>query len=156
MNKQALAFLTLFSLILMLSVYYVTLPADTSSVMKDDKTSQKAESKNDANKLKDKVNEKKDQQINDNSDVISSPDKSDEEKQEALKNIENLKDSKEVEQALIDGLKKEGYTSVVEISDQACKVTILDQKSDKEIAKKVIQYVYNATKGKYLTEVAFK
>ena len=27
MNKQALAFLTMFSLILMLSVYYVTLPA---------------------------------------------------------------------------------------------------------------------------------
>ena len=28
MNKQAFAFLTLFTLILMLSIYYVTLPAD--------------------------------------------------------------------------------------------------------------------------------
>ena len=33
MNRQALAFLTMFSLILMLSVYYVTLPTDTTSVM---------------------------------------------------------------------------------------------------------------------------
>ena len=35
MNKQALAFLTMFSLILMLSVYYVTLPADSTSVMEE-------------------------------------------------------------------------------------------------------------------------
>ena len=35
MKKQALAFLTLFSLILMLSVYYVTLPSDVTSVMSD-------------------------------------------------------------------------------------------------------------------------
>ena len=33
MNKQALAFLTLFSLILMLSVYYVTLPNDITAVI---------------------------------------------------------------------------------------------------------------------------
>ena len=36
MNKQALAFLTMFSLILMLSVYYVTLPNDNMSVMTQD------------------------------------------------------------------------------------------------------------------------
>ena len=35
MNKQALAFLTMFSLILMLSVYYVTLPPDSISVMEE-------------------------------------------------------------------------------------------------------------------------
>ena len=35
MNKQALAFLTLFSLILMLSVYYVTLPNDITAVISE-------------------------------------------------------------------------------------------------------------------------
>lgn len=156
MNKQALAFLTLFSLILMLSVYYVTLPADTTTVMNNNKTSQKAETKNDAEKLKKKADEKKDKEINSNSDVVSSPETSEQEKQEALKKIESLKDTKEIEQALIDGLKKAGYTSAVEISDNTCKVTVFDQKNDKEIAKKVMQYVYDVTKGKYLTEVSFK
>ena len=37
MNRQALAFLTMFSLILMLSVYYVNLPADTTTVMSTQK-----------------------------------------------------------------------------------------------------------------------
>lgn len=36
MNKQALAFLTLFSLILMLSVYYVTLPNDITAVISEE------------------------------------------------------------------------------------------------------------------------
>lgn len=42
MNKQALAFLTMFSLVLMLSVYYVTLPSDTTSVMSEDTSQQSA------------------------------------------------------------------------------------------------------------------
>lgn len=41
MNKQALAFLTMFSLILMLSVYYVTLPTDTTKVMSEDTSEQR-------------------------------------------------------------------------------------------------------------------
>lgn len=35
MNKQAFAFLTLFTLILMLSIYYVTLPADQGQLNPD-------------------------------------------------------------------------------------------------------------------------
>ena len=52
MNKQALAFLTMFSLILMLSVYYVTLPADSTSVMEEQapQSDKKADKENTAAK----------------------------------------------------------------------------------------------------------
>ena len=47
MNRQALAFLTMFSLILMLSVYYVTLPTDTTSVMTTENGEDLSDSKED-------------------------------------------------------------------------------------------------------------
>ena len=55
MNKQALAFLTMFSLILMLSVYYVTLPADSTSVMEEQapQSDKKADKENTAAKTED-------------------------------------------------------------------------------------------------------
>lgn len=55
MNKQALAFLTMFSLVLMLSVYYVTLPADSTTVMREDSTKDKTSSKDAKENAKEKV-----------------------------------------------------------------------------------------------------
>ena len=51
MNKQALAFLTLFSLILMLSVYYVTLPNDVTAVISEN-TEQAEEEKADTDRYR--------------------------------------------------------------------------------------------------------
>ncbi|MFR4218799.1 MAG: hypothetical protein ACLT16_14240 [[Clostridium] innocuum] len=102
MNKQALAFLTMFSLILMLSVYYVTLPADSTSVMEEQalnlikadtgkhsqakdrgcqgKTDEAQEQKKDTSesadgstKLQDSINQKKEEEINRNSSVLRIP-----------------------------------------------------------------------------------
>lgn len=62
MNKQALAFLTMFSLVLMLSVYYVTLPADSTTVMREDGTKDKTSSKDVKENAKEKVVQKEKKQ----------------------------------------------------------------------------------------------
>ena len=90
MNKQALAFLTMFSLVLMLSVYYVTLPSDSTSVMsnqtasgeqEDSKDSEQEntskqdnEKKDSAEELQDQIDQKKETQINDNNQVVADKD----------------------------------------------------------------------------------
>lgn len=183
MNKQALAFLTMFSLILMLSVYYVTLPSDTTSVMEEttatvkeeakeetnstDKTAdteEKQESKedtsetakSDATTLQTTIDEKKDEEINRSSSVIADTKSNDEEKKTALAVIDELKDAKSLQKSVVELLQKEGYQTAVEISENTCIVTVFEQKDDKNIAKKIMQKANEATNNKYLLEVTFK
>lgn len=162
MNRQALAFLTLFSLILMLSVYYVTLPSDTTTVSKTDQNTQKLEGKEDstniknADVLKNQVEKKKNEELDKNSNIVSDPEQSEDEKQKALETIEGIKDSKQMEQDIVDALKKAGYTSVVEIQDKTCIVSIFENEDNKENARKIISVVNGITGNQYLTEVTFK
>lgn len=138
MNKQALAFLTMFSLILMLSVYYVTLPADSTSVMEEQapqsdkkadkentaaktedaqgKTEEAQEQKKDTSesadgstKLQDSINQKKEEEINRNSSVVADTKSDDSAKKEALAAIDELKDEKSMQKSVADLLKKDGY-----------------------------------------------
>lgn len=159
MNKQALAFLTLFSLILMLSVYYVTLPPDTTSVMKSGDKETKAEDKGkekNADVLKEEVEKKKNEELDKNSGVVSDPNASEDDKQKALETIEDLKDSKQIETKLVELLKDAGYKGVVEISDKTCKVSLFEVESSKDTASKAMKVVNDFTKNKYLIEVTFK
>lgn len=180
MNKQALAFLTMFSLILMLSVYYVTLPADSTTVMSEESSEQGKALDEDAQQttdkkqttgesqeentskeqsaaaLQDSINQKKEEEINKNSSVIGDAKNSDTDKKEALATIDELKNEKSLQQSIVEALKKEGYSGAVEINGDTCIVTLFDQKDDKEIAKKVMQKTGNMTNNKYLIEVTFK
>ena len=175
MNKQALAFLTMFSLILMLSVYYVTLPADSTSVMEEQapqsdkkadkentaaktedaqgKTEEAQEQKKDTSesadgstKLQDSINQKKEEEINRN----------DSAKKEALAAIDELKDEKSMQKSVADLLKKDGYQTAVEINGDTCIISVFEQKDDKNVAKTIMQKAQEATNHKYLMEVTFK
>ena len=185
MNKQALAFLTMFSLILMLSVYYVTLPADSTSVMEEQapqsdkkadkentaaktedaqgKTEEAQEQKKDTSesadgstKLQDSINQKKEEEINRNSSVVADTKSDDAAKKEALAAIDELKDEKALQKSVADILKKEGYQTAVEISENTCIITVFEQKDDKNAAKTIMQKAQEATNHKYLMEVTFK
>ena len=176
MNKQALAFLTMFSLILMLSVYYVTLPADSTSVMEEQapQSDKKADKENTAAKTEDaqgKTEEaqeqKKDtsesadgstklQEINRNSSVVADTKSDDSAKKEALAAIDELKDEKSMQKSVADLLKKDGYQTAVEINGDTCIISVFEQKDDKNVAKTIMQKAQEATNHKYLMEVTFK
>lgn len=161
MNKQALAFLTMFSLILMLSVYYVTLPADSTSVMEEQapqsdkkadkentaaktedaqgKTEEAQEQKKDTSesadgstKLQDSINQKKEEEINRNSSVVADTKSDDSAKKEALAAIDELKDEKSMQKSVADLLKKDGYQTAVEINGDTCIISVFEQKDDKK------------------------
>ena len=185
MNKQALAFLTMFSLILMLSVYYVTLPADSTSVMEEQapqsdkkadkentaaktedaqgKTEEAQEQKKDTSesadgstKLQDSINQKKEEEINRNSSVVADTKSDDGAKKEALAAIDELKDEKSMQKSVADLLKKDGYQTAVEINGDTCIISVFEQKDDKNVAKTIMQKAQEATNHKYLMEVTFK
>lgn len=162
MNRQALAFLTMFSLILMLSVYYVTLPYDTTSVMstqdgeKLDDDKREEEQVNDAEKLQEEITSKQESEVKKNSDVVSDSKSSDAQKQEALETIDTLKGDKAVMEALKQELEKSGFMSAIEISEGTCKISIFDSEDTADNAKKVMKIASDATENKYLIEVTFK
>ena len=173
MNKQALAFLTMFSLILMLSVYYVTLPADSTSVMEEQapQSDKKADKENTAAKTEDaqgKTEEAQEQKkdtsesadgstkLQDNSSVVADTKSDDSAKKEALAAIDELKDEKSMQKSVADLLKKDGYQTAVEINGDTCIISVFEQKDDKNVAKTIMQKAQEATNHKYLMEVTFK
>ena len=176
MNKQALAFLTMFSMVLMLSVYYVTLPNDdVKSVMKQEASSKKDSSvsktkdtsknskqksdtskKNKATTLQEEIDQKKESEINKQSQIVANTNSDDATKSAALAAIDTLKQQKNLQKTVMDGLVKAGYNSAVEINDTTCIVNVFDQKNDKALAKKILVKTAALTNNKYLIEVAFK
>lgn len=173
MNKQALAFLTMFSLILMLSVYYVTLPPDSISVMeeadgskeetnisdeqeKEEDTSTSKNEQTDSDKLQEEINQKKEEELLKQSSVVADANSNDDKKKDALSTIDQLKDEQSLQKTVADGLKNEGYQSAVEIHEGTCVVSIFEQKDDADLAKKIMNKAYELTNHKYLVELTFK
>lgn len=171
MNKQALAFLTMFSLVLMLSVYYVTLPSDSTSVMSEDgKTSEKVNSDTDkentsqknttkqdeAAKLQEEINQKKETEINSSSQVVADKNSKEEDKQDALSTMDEVKGEQQMQEQIKEALKKEKINTAVEIKDTTCTITIFDAKEDKQTAAKVMNIANGIVDQSYLIEVAFK
>lgn len=162
MNRQALAFLTMFSLILMLSVYYVTLPSDTTSVMSTENGEElqeenKEEQVNDAEKLQQEITSKKEAEIKKNSDIVSSKDASETEKQEALTTMDELKDDQAYSEEIRTALQNAGFQNcAVEISEGTCRINIFDSEDNEDNAKLAMKTANEIVNDKYLLEVTFK
>lgn len=163
MNRQALAFLTMFSLILMLSVYYVTLPTDTTSVMTTENGENLSDSKEEekqqgteAEKLQEEITSKQEEEVKKQSDIVSDTKSSEEAKKEALETLETLKDDEQQKTALKQALEKAGFMSAIEITEGTCKINVFDSEDKEENAKKVMDIAHQSIGQKYLIEVTFK
>ena len=150
MKKQALAFLTLFSLILMLSVYYVTLPSDVTSVMSDtaqeeqdaDAQAQQTQPEETSAAMQEEIAARMSEKLNEAQAVMADSASGEAEKEAALQTI--------------DHLKEKGWDCAVEISDGVCRVTLFGQEEAKETVTQVMNETYSVLNGNYLIEVAFK
>ncbi len=173
MNRQALAFLTMFSLVLMLSVYYVTLPSDTETVMKDtqvatvkkqskneeeqqNETTSEKEEQSEQEKLQENIEAKKQEEMNEQSSVIADEQADEEEKQKALASLEVLKEQANLQETIINTLKELNIEVAVEINDTTCVVTVFKQQESKELAKKIMDTVTSITGKTYLIEIMFQ
>ena len=149
MNKQAFTFLTLFSLILVLSVYYMMLPPSTSDelVTHNETVIEKLQ----------KEHEKEIESIIDkNNDLIARESSTSDTINQALKVISELKNQTEQEKKVLDKIKSLGYKDVfVECDKQTIKVTILLNEPTKTDASKVIGEVLKVLGDSYQVEVKF-
>lgn len=149
MNKQAFTFLTLFSLILVLSIYYIMLPP----------TSQNEVVQNDIStieQLQNQLDKKREDIITKNNEIIAKESSNSESINEALETISETKNVTEKEKSIVTQLGELGYQeSYVEIDNQTVKITILKKDATQSDASNVIKEVLNLVGDSYQVEVKF-
>lgn len=146
MRKEALAFFTMFSLILMLSIYYITLPKENKTTVQYESVISSIEENKEANK-----NDK----ISANEEVISNPNASIDEIEQAITENEELKNNIQTEKEINNYIREIGHENSVEIKENTIFITVLNEKEDDNIAISIMKYIYSKFGNKYLIEVSF-
>lgn len=153
MNKQAITFLTLFSLILVLSIYYILLPpelADDSQVNISERSNSEIEV------LQSELEAKRETLISENNDIIASASSDDDTISAALEMIAETKDVAAKERELIKIIKELGFEeSFVEIDNNSVKVIVEKNDGDRSDANAIIKALLNHLGNEYQVEVKF-
>ena len=167
-NKKNLWFLTLFSLILVLSVYYITMPSEllltnSSNYLKTEvkeeteKTSVEIEESEVLTALRVTSDEKLEKEIDSLKEILSNKDTTVEQKNEAFEKMKTLNENKVLEKEIEKKI-EENYKlkSFVKIENTDIKVTINSKEHSKEIANKIMRTVQENFTNKVNVIVEFK
>lgn len=169
-NKKSLWFLTLFSLILVLSVYYITMPSEL--MMTKNQTITKETKNKSANENKTSVSVKEsdilsamrvesDSKMNEEIDalqvVLNDSKSTAEAKNEAYEKMKQINSNRALEEELEKKIKKEfNLDSYIKIEENNIKVTINSSEHDTTLANKIMRSIQsNYENSKYIT-VQFK
>lgn len=170
-NKQGLIFLTLTSLILVLSVYYVTMPnelllttnnstyvnnlgkEDVSVTNKEEVVITNTNTVEAMKSLSQDERKKKMQELNDK---LTDSKISAEEKNNVYEEIKIMNKIETMEKKIEDEIKKEfGYDSFVKVKDDVIEITINSDKHDTNMAVKIMTLVEKMYDNMYIS-VSFK
>lgn len=155
MNKQAFTFLTLFTLVLMLAVYYVTLPLENPQVNTDDLIVSKDGSNID--NYQQNLLDKHTGSINDNEGVIANKDSSTEDKLNALENINQTNQTSNLEAKIQQDLTTSNFSGCfVEVEEEVTRVVCPNEFTGKENATSILSIVYQSVNTNDLVEVSFE
>lgn len=168
-NKQSLWFLTLFSLILVLSVYYITMPnelllTNNSNYLESEKTSgEQNDTKVTINEsellvaMRVNLEEERSQTIADLRTTLTNEEATSEEKNNAYEQIKYITDLKGQEEAIEDKLKKEfSLECFVKIDNNEVKVVAVKDKHDTTLANNIMKSVQAEFKNKVYVTVKFE
>ena len=159
MKKQNIWALTLFSLILVLSVYYITLPNEYDVVNKDvAKTTIKEVDKNQViETLKIENDENKSKREKELHEILTKEDASKEEKNNAYEELKALNILKSKEEELILKIKdKFNLENYVEIKDDQIKVILIKNEHDEKLASEIMDYVQESFEEKKYISIKFE
>lgn len=149
MNKQAFTFLTLFSLILVLSIYYIMLPPTSQQETVTNTTTT-------IQQLQQQLDKKREDIISKNNEIIAKESSTSDSINEALETISETKNLGEKEKSIVAKVKELGYQDAyVEIEGQTIKVTVLKKEATQSDASKVIKEILNLVGDDYQVEVKF-
>lgn len=161
-NKKNLWFLTLFSLILVLSIYYITMPSEllltpSKGVIKEEKQDKEVnidiEESNLLVALRVESDEEMSKEIEDLQLILTNTDSSVEDKNKAYEKIKELNDNRGEEEKLESQI-KENYNleSFVKISGNQIQVTVNSSEHSESIANNIMRLIQsNYQDSKYIT-----
>ena len=163
-NKKSLWFLTLFSLILVLSIYYITMPSEllltsntenltTEEKNKDKEVNIDVEESDLLVALRVESDEEMTSKIEELQLILTNADSSVEDKNKAYEKIKELNDTRGIEEKLETQI-KENYKldSFVKIKDNQIKVTINSSEHDEKLANNIMRTIQsNYDDSKYIT-----
>ncbi len=159
MSKNNLWFLTLFSLILILGVYYITLPSDIFSKNETSKVSGNIETDVSENNYLVALRVERDEKISSvmaelQNKIVSSDDK--EEKNSAFEELQLLNLAKGKETFLEDKLQNDlGITSYIEINGDNINVTISSSEHNEDIANEIMRNIQSEFEEKKNITIKF-
>ena len=158
-KRQSIWALTLFSLILVLSIYYITLPEELEVSYTDNeeiKTVITEEESDVISMLKIEKNEEKEKKKKEIQEILTKEDSTKEEKNNAYEELKllNILSSKEDELSLKikDSFKVD---NVVEINDDKVKVTLLKKDHTTSLASEIMDFVQSNFEDKMYISVKF-
>lgn len=159
-NKKSLWFLTLFSLILVLSIYYITMPSElllttnTNTVNKEeDNTTISVDESNLLVALRVEADEEMSKQIEDLQLILTNEKSSVDDKNNAYEKIKELNDTRGEEEKLEEQI-KENYklNSFIKIDSNQIKVTINSSDHSESLANNIMRTIQsNYESSKYIT-----
>ena len=168
-NKQGLIFLTLTSLILVLSVYYVTMPNEllltTNSLYTDTKDKEEVkENKEVVNittastieVMKNLARDERDKMVKELNDKLIDKTLSFDEKNNVYEEIKTMNKIETMESNIEAKIKKEfGYDSFVKVNNDVIEITINSEKHDTNLAVKIMTSIEKDYNDMYIS-VSFK
>ncbi len=151
-NKRGMWFLTLFSLILVLSVYYITMPSEllmtannTKNETKETKTVSATTEENESAELVALRVESEEQlldEINELKTVLTNAKSSTDEKNKAFEKMQELNQNRGTEESIEQKIKNEHkLKSFVKINGSDVSVVVDSTKHDKSLANKIMRTV---------------
>lgn len=159
-NKRSLWFLTLFSLILVLSIYYITMPSEllltTNKKPTENKDSEPTISVEESDllvALRVESDEEMTKQIEDLELVLTNAESSSEDKNKAYEKIKELNDIRGEEEKLENQI-KETYKldTFIKIKDTGISVTVNSSEHSSELANNIMRTIQsNYQDSKYIT-----
>ena len=153
-NKQGLWFLTLFSLILVLSVYYITMPNEifkseivtdsSKEAVKEEKKTEKVNSQNTSyiETLKVELDSERSEVLDTLQSILNDKSKSSEEKNKAYEQMKEINSIKASEDSIIKKIKEEySLNAYVKQEDNQVEVVVEGKDHDVKLANKIMRTV---------------
>ncbi len=161
-NKKGVWFLTLFSLILVLSVYYITMPTElliNTNTPKEEETTPtvKTEDSSLLVALRVEEDENVEKEIESLKKIISDSDSSIEDKNAAFEKMKELNANRSKEEILEEKIKTTyNLDTFIKIDEDCISVTINDDNHSTELANKIMRTIQEDYKDKMKITVKFQ
>lgn len=152
MNRQAITFLTLFSLILVLSIYYILLPPENTvnEVAVNNQEISQIEA------LQKNLDKEREDLISENNAIIASSESDSDKIASALATISEAKETSALEAKITKIVNEAGFKNVfVEVENKTIKVIVDKKNASGNDANSIIKVIMEKTKNEYQVEVKF-